>query len=279
LAADRTPLQVEQKDDRLIFTEASDKPVGEFVFNDPKIRRPFFANLHAPGGNPVTRAWPPVAGVDAMDHADMHPGLWLAFGDISGEDFWRNKAVMKHERFTAAPAWKDGRLAFSTMTTLLKADGVKLAEMASDFSLTPREGELRITWAAAITPLTDGFYFGDQEEMGLGVRMATPLTEKNGGVITSSTGAKSAKATWGQPAEWCDYSGVVNGVRAGVKIIPDASNFRPCWWHNRDYGVFVANPFGRAAMKQGELSRIEVKKGETHRLKFTVVLHAAPHTR
>jgi len=27
-------------------------------------------------------------------------------------------------------------------------------------------------------------------------------------------------------------------------------------------------------MKQGEPSRVEVKRGETHRMKFTVILHA-----
>jgi hypothetical protein len=104
--------------------------------------------------------------------------------------------------------------------------------------------------------------------------MATPLTEKNGGLITSSTGKTSAKLTWGQTAEWCDYSGTRNGIRAGVKVIPDPGNFRPCWWHNRDYGVFVANPFGRKAMTRGEESRIDVRRGETFRLKYTILLHA-----
>jgi putative membrane-bound dehydrogenase-like protein len=273
-----TTLSAEQKPDRLLLKHGAD-PLGEYVFADTKTLRPFFANLRAPGGIPVTRTWPPVPGVDAVDHADMHPGVWLAFGVVSGEDFWRNKAAIKHQRFTAAPEWKEHSLRFATLSIMHRADGGALADMACDFTLTTQPGEYRLTWAAAITPLVEGFFFGDQEEMGLGVRVATALTEKNGGVITSSSGATTAKATWGQAAEWCDYTGVVNGVRAGVKIIPDPGNFRPCWWHNRDYGVFVANPFGRAAMKQGEPSRVEVKKGATHRLKFTVVLHATAATR
>lgn len=267
------PLTAEQKPDRLLLKHG-EQPVGEYVFGDTKTLRPFFANLRAPGGIPVTRTWPPVPGVDAVDHADMHPGVWLAFGDVSGEDFWRNKAAIKHQRFTAAPEWKDGSLRFATLSTMQRADGSALADMACEFTLTPLPGEYRLTWDAAITPVVDGFFFGDQEEMGLGLRMATPLTEKSGGLITSSTGATTAKATWGQPAEWCGYTGTVSGVKAGVKIIPDATNFRPCWWHNRDYGVFVANPFGRAAMQQGAPSRVEVRRGDTHRLKFTIVLHA-----
>jgi hypothetical protein len=50
-------------------------------------------------------------------------------------------------------------------------------------------------------------------------------------------------------------------------------NFRESWWHNRDYGVFVANPFGRAAMKQGAPSTVTVKKGESLRLMYGAMLH------
>lgn len=272
MPADRSPLTIVEKPDRLIIKQ-SGAMIGEFVFADATTRRPFFANLRAPGGISVTRTWPPVEGVDATDHADMHPGVWLAFGDISGQDFWRNKATMKHESFALPPAWKNDHLAFATLSSLLATDGTKMAAMRCDFSLAPKGHELHLTWAAAITPEMDGFYFGDQEEMGLGVRMATPLTEKNGGLITSSTGKTTAKATWGQPAEWCDYSGTLNGIKAGIKVIPDPANFRPSWWHNRDYGVFVANPFGRKAMKQGETSRLQVRKGETLHLGFTVHFH------
>ena len=270
--ADTSPLSVVEKPDRLVIMQ-SGAMIGEFVFADAAIRRPFFANLRAPGAIPVTRTWPPVEGVDATDHTDIHPGVWLGFGDISGQDFWRNKATMKHESFAVPPAWKSDHLVFATRSSLLAADGTKMATMRCDFTLAPKGHELHLTWAAAITPEMDGFYFGDQEEMGLGVRMATPLTEKTGGLITSSTGATTAKATWGQPAEWCDNSGIINGIKVGVKVIPDPANFRPSWWHNRDYGVFVANPFGRQAMKQGETSRVEVKKGETHRMQFSIIFH------
>ena len=118
-------------------------------------------------------------------------------------------------------------------------------------------------------------WFGDQEEMGFGVRVATPITEKNGGLITTSTGGKTAKATWGKAFDWCDYSGLIGDRRAGVTLLPDPANFRPSWFHNRDYGLMVANTFGRQAMKQGNVSRVEVKKGETLRLRFGVLLHSA----
>jgi hypothetical protein len=109
--------------------------------------------------------------------------------------------------------------------------------------------------------------------MGFGARVATAITEKNGGVITSSSGLQTAKNTWGQPAEWCDYSGTVDGQRVGIVLMADPANFRPSWWHNRDYGLMVANPFGREAMKQGAKSRVRVQRGESFRLRFGAAIH------
>ena len=112
--------------------------------------------------------------------------------------------------------------------------------------------------------------------MGFGARVATALTELNGGVITSSTGRQTAALTWGQPAAWCDYTGLVDGYHCGITLMSHPSNFRPAWWHNRDYGVFVANPFGRAAMKQGAPDTTTVQKGTSLILRFAAALHASP---
>jgi hypothetical protein len=243
------------------------------------VKRPFFANLRAPGGIRITRNFPPIAGADAADHADMHPGLWLGFGDINGADFWRNGGAMRHERFLAEAQWKSDALIFTTRCTLLTKDGRTLGRVDTEFTLKPRADVLAITWDSTFHATDGDLIFGDQEEMGFGARVATAITEKSGGVITSSTGVTGAKNTWGQPAAWCDYSGLVGGHHAGITLIPDAANPAPCWWHNRDYGVFVANAFGRRAMKQGDKASLTVKQGGTLRLRFHALLHSAPDAR
>jgi putative heme-binding domain-containing protein len=270
------PLAATEKSDRLLITQGG-APVGVFLFADAIVKRPGFANLHAPGGVQVTRNFPPIEGTDPTDHADMHPGLWLGFGDINGSDFWRNGGTIRHEKFTAVPAWRDGALTFATSSTLLTKEGAALGRVDSEFTLKPQGGVLALAWIATFHATEGDLVFGDQEEMGFGVRVATSITEKNGGVITNSNGATSAKKTWGQTAEWCDYSGVINGHAAGISIVPDPANPQPCWWHNRDYGVFVANSFGRKAMKQGERQSITVKQGSTLRLGFTALLHSGEY--
>lgn len=276
------PIAVQAADRDFAFTQTSnriaitcgDQPVAEFVFWDEKILRPYFANLHTLDGRQVTRNHPPLPGQDAMDHDTMHPGLWLAFGDISGQDFWRNKARIEHVRFTEPPKLAKGRLTFATESLLHATNGVIVCSLTNRFALTQLTNAWLLVWDATFRSEQGDFTFGDQEEMGFGARVATAITEKNGGIITSSSGLKSAKNTWGQPAEWCDYSGTMAGQQFGIMLMTDPMNFRPSWWHNRDYGLLVANPFGRAAMKHGDKSTVTVKRGESFQLRFGAVIHS-----
>jgi len=260
-----------QQQDSMIVINYGSKPVTEFVFRDEKILRPFFANFRLPGSHKATRNHPPNPAVDAVDHDTMHPGVWLGFGDINQEDFWRNKGRIEHVRFSTEPVVRNGVLHFAEDSRLLRANGKKLAELHSDYQLRRRSGGFLLTWDAELRASEEDLVFGDQEEMGLGARLSTSLTEKAGGQIISSDGLKTAAETWGKQAAWCDYSGKIGTQVVGITILPSPQNAHACWWHNRDYGVFVANPFGkRAGHADGKLT---VKKGESLKLKFHVVFH------
>jgi hypothetical protein len=267
--ADDAPLEVASHNDKLVITRQQ-KPVAEFVFRDEKVLRPFFANVHTPGGVKVTRNHPPQDG-DATDHDTMHPGIWLAFGDINGHDFWRNKGHIEHVRFIVSPSADAERLTFVTESNLITADGKPVCRLVSQFALMSAPTHFLLVWDSTFYAEHGDITFGDQEEMGFGARVATGITEKNGGIITNAHGQKTAAKTWGQSTVWCDYS----GTNGGISLVASPANFRESWWHNRDYGVFVANPFGRAAMKQGERSAVTVKRGETFRLKFAAIMHDA----
>jgi hypothetical protein len=266
-----------QSPESLVINHAG-QPLATYVFRDAKILRPFFANVHAPGGEKVTRNHPPIAGVDAGDHDTMHPGIWMAFGDINGQDFWRNKGRIEHVRFTQTPTVERGRLTFAAESRVRAVDGASLCALTNCFTLAQLTNAWLLVWDATFRSEDGDLTFGDQEEMGFGARVATGITEKNGGVILNSSGLRSAKGTWGRPADWCDYSGSVADRLAGITLMADPGNFRPCWWHNRDYGLMVANPFGREAMKQGSKSSVTVKRGETIRLRFGAAIHSAHAT-
>ena len=250
------------------------RPVATYVYEDKKILRPYFAHVRTLGGIQVTRNHPPVAGKDPKDHATMHPGIWLAFGDLSGADFWRNKARVEHERFAARPTGGAGTGSFTVVNRYVSNGKLICRETCTHKVVVIRDGWLLICDSTFRSDEGD-FTFADQEEMGLGVRVTTPITEKNGGVILNSDGRKTARGTWGRPADWCDYSGIVGPRRIGMTVMGAPDNFRRSWFNSRDYGLVVANPFGRKAMRKGDKSEIAVRKGRRFRIRFGVFVHGS----
>lgn len=269
--ASRTGFRVDKKKNKLLIS-LSNKQIVEFVFRDDHTLRPFFANASLINGLKVTRNHPPIKGIDQLDHSELHPGIWLAFGDINGEDYWRNKASMEHVRFISEPTISNEKLSFSTECRLRKSNGEPLCLLTNHYTLTARPSGWLLVWEAKFQADKETVTLGDQEEMGFGARIATAFTEKNGGRIRSSSGKQSAEQTWGQPAEWCDYSGA-EPDSGGIMLMADPNNFRKSWWHNRNYGAFVSNPFGRKAMKQGDTSSVVIEAGESMSLTFGAMIH------
>jgi putative membrane-bound dehydrogenase-like protein len=261
--------------DRLAIAHAG-RAVADYVFRDAQVLRPSFQNVRAPSGNQVTRTHPPSAG-DANDHATMHPGVWLAFGDIGGEDFWRNKARIEHAEFTEPPAAAGERLVFAARNRLVAHDGVPLGTERSRFAIA-RHGEhaFLLTWETEITGNERELVFGDQEEMGLGVRVATDLTEQSGGIVVNSDGVAGAKAVWGGRAAWATYSREIGGRIRGVAIFPARSNPHPTWWHSRDYGAIVANGFGKRVLPPSANGKLVVRTGDRLRLRYDVLIFDVP---
>jgi len=266
-----------------------DRPLATYVYRDPEILRPYFKDVCAPGGVQVTRHHPPREGVDPADHATMHPGLWLAFGDLGGADFWRNKATVVHGGFVQAPSAEGDKGTF-TVCNQYTAGGIVLCEEICTYTFQVRPAGYLIVWDSTFQSKRSGLYFGDQEEMGLGVRVATPLMVKpyenrhRPGRILDDRGRRNEKAIWGEQAAWCDYGGRVDDTFAGITIMPDPRNTVACRWHVRDYGLMVANPFGQSVFKKGPAKKTEVGSGQPSipaaplrvGLRFGILIHAAP---
>jgi hypothetical protein len=249
--------------------------VAEYVFRDEQIPRPYFRHLRTLSGKQVTRNSPPMKPGDLDDHATMHPGLWLAFGDLGGADFWRNKGRVQHQQFVGGPQGGAGVGTFSVRNAYVDRGHTICTEDCS-ITFLARGGGYRIDWTSTFRSDLADVTFGDQEEMGLGIRVATPLSVANGGEIKDSQGRKNGKQVWGQQADWCEYSGVMDGRRVGVLLMPDPKNFRRSWFHARDYGLLVANPFGQNAFTKGEKSRVAVPRGDVFQLRFGLLVYDLP---
>ena len=264
-------LSFDQRDGSLQIM-LGDQPIAEYIYNDAEVRRPYFRHLRTRAGVQVTRTHPPAKGQDLGDHPTMHPGLWLAFGDLGGVDFWRNKGRVRHVEFVQKPLGGMGGGSFTVKNSYENADQVICTETCLiTISLQPA-GYL-LTWDSTFRSDRHAFALGDQEEMGLGVRVATPLAVVKGGEIIDSEGRKNGPQIWGKQADWCQYHGTIDGQRVGIVLMPDPQNFCRSWFHARDYGLLVANPFGQQAFTKGTKSMIQVQKVEEFRLRFGVFVH------
>ena len=252
---------------------------GEQIFSyhtdHAKTRRPFFAHLRTTGGVQVTRSFPPVEGVDATDHAWMHPGLSLGFAKLCDENFWHgDRGVVVHEGFLGEPRGGDtGR--FVVRNRWLGADRSLVCIEETRYEVRRDEAG----WLLSIdTHLTGDrkLVFGVKEEMGLTLRIATPLTVRAGGTIRSAKGGVDEKGTWGRVDTWWDYLGDVKAKTeetrsVGVLLMSGPGN-PPTWSHSRDYGVLVANPFP-VDIPENRGQRVEVEGKVGLRLRFGVLVH------
>ncbi|HYH56030.1 MAG TPA: DUF6807 family protein, partial [Anseongella sp.] len=263
-----------------LFITIGGQPFAVYVYEDSVITRPYFAHVKTSCGIQATRNHPPQAG-DPQDHGTYHPGIWQSFGDLNGNDYWRLKSKVEHEMFTEQPKGGRGEGSFTVRNFYMGGGGKDrmIAELVKYTVLVRPSGYLLVQNSTFSSDAGD-FTFGDQEEMGFGIRVNTGITAQFGqGSLSNADGLKGEDATWGQASKWIDYSGTVEGNYLGVVLMPDPGNFRPSWYHARDYGMVTANPFGRAAMEQGEKSAVTVKMGEEFNLGFGVLLYCNPDGR
>ncbi|MCA8998824.1 MAG: PmoA family protein, partial [Planctomycetaceae bacterium] len=128
------------------------------------------------------------------------------------------------------------------------------------------------------------FYFGDQEESGLAVRVASPIRVQGGnGTIVNNRGERNGAEVWGKEVKWFDYFGTVDSEvgqrrQVGMMVVPSPNNPRPSWLHARDYGVVVTNPFPKQPKERREpYIKTWVKRGEPFRLSYAVLIHDQPN--
>ena len=250
--------------------------VARYLSKNAGIGRPCFVDIRTPSGLQVSRNHPPDPKSDAMDHAGIHSGLWLSFGDLSGHDYWRLKAKTEHIRFLTEPCTQDGVGTFAVLNRYFTTDGKGVVcEEECEYTFRTAEHGYMIEISSEFTPGSAGLIFGDQEEMGLGLRVASSIAvdHNQGGRIIDSAGRKNGAEVWGKTADWCDYSGPIQVRWAGVTLMSSPKNLHPSWSHARDYGFIALNPFGRNAFTQKEASRVEVSEGTSLKLRFAAFIH------
>ncbi|MGD9648922.1 MAG: DUF6807 family protein [Pirellulales bacterium] len=280
VAAQQTIEFVQRADELRI--RSGDEPVASYYYRDREITRPFRAHVYAPGQVQVTRHHPPRPGLDDTDHGTagnyFHPGVWLALSDLNGNDYWRLKAAVRHEAFIAEPTNEARRGTFTVRNSYRdqKHADITVANEICRFTVAHLPDAYLLVSDSLFWSDDRPLAFGDEEEMGFAVRVATPLAVKHGGRLLDSTGRVGEKQIRGTAAPWCDYAGKIDDRQVGIMLVPDPANPLVSRYHARDYGLLAANPFAGQALGDSQRRETVIEKGETLRLRFAVALHEGP---
>jgi len=263
--------------------EIDGKPFAEYLTNSAP--QPVIWPVVGPTGKNVTRSFPlgPVQKSEKEDHVH-HRSLWFTHGDVNGLDFWRDQPtgvtdqpqnLIAHRDFTNV---KSGNPAVVSTRNDWTSDGEKICEDDRTvlFGVDPN-GTRWIDYTLTFKATESDIVLGDTKEGMFAVRVAGTMKvdTRKGGRILNPDG-KTDKDAWGEPANWIEYSGPVDGETIGISILSHPQNFRhPCRWHVRTYGLFAANPIGEHHFKPStvEQGAITIRKGESLILRYRVVIH------
>lgn len=262
--------------------------IATYLKQHSQLTRRALVNVHTHSGIPVTRNFPPRKPEDldpgvnregGIIHPLMHPGIWISFGDVDGQDYWRLKAKVEFDGFVEAPVASDDRCHFTARNLLWSEDGTRVVcEEITQYEFQHRPSGWQLIINAQYRSSEQDFYFGDQEESGLAVRVASPLRVTGGqGTIVNNHGDRNGKDVWGKQADWFDASGSVDGHNVGMMVLSSPDNPRPSWLHARDYGLIATNPFPKQPRERREpYVKTWVQANETFQLAYAVLIHETP---
>ncbi len=243
--------------------------------------RPYFFPVLGPNGREVTRG---ETSDISKDHVH-HRSLYVAYGEVNDVDLWgegSNCGRVVHQNFTQ----KHGGAVVGTIYTdnnWETKDGEVLMTDKQNFRIyNLPEDRTIIDLDLSFIASAGDVHFGDTKEGGIMcVRVHPSMNASDGGKIENAFGGINEGETWGKRANWCDYSGIVEGTPVGIVVYDHIVNPRyPTYWHVRNYGLMGSNIFGSGTFERDKSKdgSYILKEGEEMNFQFRVLIHAGDAT-
>ena len=239
--------------------------------------RPYFFPVLGPNGREVTRG---ETSDISKDHVH-HRSLYVAYGEVNDVDLWgegSNSGRVVPQGFTQ----KQGGAVVSRLYTqnswqtqvgevlMTDVQNYRIYNLPEDAAIL----DLDLSFIASVGDV----HFGDTKEGGIiSIRVHPSMNASDGGKMENAFGGINEAETWGKRANWCDYSGVVDGTPVGIAVFDHIVNPRyPTYWHVRNYGLMGSNIFGGSSFERdpSKDGSYTLKQGEEMHFRFRVLIHA-----
>ena len=263
-----------------IAVTLNDRPFTTFRYAKTQFR-PYFFPVFGPDGREVTRG---ETSEISKDHVH-HRSLYVAYGEVNDIDLWgegSNSGKVVHQGFTQ----KQGGAVVGRIYThnnwetqagdvlMMDKQNFRIYNLSEDAALI----DLDLSFIASAGDV----HFGDTKEGGImSIRVHPSMNASDSGKIENAFGGLNEAETWGKRANWCDYSGVVDGTPVGIAVFDHIVNPRyPTYWHVRNYGLMGSNIFGGGTFEKDPAKdgSYTLKQGEEMHFRFRVLIHAGDAT-
>ncbi len=280
------------------------------------IAKPVLFPVRAAGGTGITRGYPlePRQG-ERVDHPH-HAGVWFAFGDVNGYDFWNSsgkpgdevkarRCRVLHRGVKRAESREDlGVLETAADWQTAEGDGSwrTILQEQTVYEFSGGEHTRTIDRITQLTAQEEEVVFSDSKE-GLfairvcrqmehpsnepavltgpdGMPMQEAVVSKEGvsGRYLNSEGVEGTEA-WGKTARWVALYSILDGERITLAIFDHPENYGyPSHWHTRDYGLFAVNNLGaRAFDESAQPVEYRLQPGESMIFKHRLHIVSGSH--
>lgn len=263
-----------------IAVTLNDRPFTTFRYatsNNEGQFRPYFFPVLGPNGCEVTRG---ETSEVSKDHVH-HRSLYVAYGEVNDVDLWgegSNSGRVVHQGFTQKQGGAVVGRIYTHNNWETQAGDVLMTDKQNFRIYNLSEDAALIDLDLSFIASAGDVHFGDTKEGGImSIRVHPSMNASDGGKIENAFGGINEDETWGKRANWCDYSGVVDGTPVGIAVFDHIVNPRyPTYWHVRNYGLMGSNIFGGGTFEKDPAKdgSYTLKQGEAMHFRFRVLIHA-----
>ena len=274
-----TGVQLKDEAETIVVT-LNDRHFTTFRYAKTQFR-PYFFPVHGPNGREVTRGETSEISTDHVHHRS----LYVAYGEVNDVDLWGeggNSGRVVPQNFTQKQGGAVVGRIYTENSWQTQAGDVLMTDNQNFRIYNLPEDATILDLDLSFIASTGDVHFGDTKEGGIiTVRVHPSMNASDGGKIENAFGGINQPETWGKRANWCDYSGVVDGTPVGIAVFDHIVNPRyPTYWHVRNYGLMGTNIFGGGTFEKdpSKDGSYTLKQGEEMHFRFRVLIHAGDAT-
>lgn len=233
--------------------------------------KPFFGPVFTPNGEILTRDIYP-EGSEDVDHP-WQRGLFTGHGSINGCECWNEPVDKPYGRcIQTKMSHQTNPACFQLETENDWIDPAKAPMLAESRKIRvfAFQNLQVIDWQSRFHAKYGTVRIGSTKEAGfLAIRLNPELQGDQTGLITNAYGGSTERECWSRHAQWVDYSGKINGQKAGIAMLDHHQNLRhPASWHVRDYGLFAHNIW------LTNPDDFVLESGKTWQMNYRILIHA-----